>query len=152
MLNRLNDTESICDILLIEDDTDDLKILEKLLTESEKYNPILANGGPKGWDIISNNPPQAVILNLFMSEMDGFEIIDAMQASKDLRNIPIIAISGENLSETQEEKLASLNLHLLKKGALNTKDLLSTIERSLSHLKSPSDQLDEELAAPLTQI
>ena len=99
------------------------------------YKPILADSGPAGWDMIINHPPQAVILDLFMPEMNGFEIMEAMQASPDLREIPVIVISGGDLSASQQEKLDSLNLHLLQKGALDSKDLLTTLERSLNHLK-----------------
>ena len=122
--------------MIIDDDEDDLRLLEKLLLESGKYHPILANSGTIGWEKILSSPPHAVILDLFMPEMDGFEIVDAMQDLDELKNIPVIIISGGDISNTQQEKLDSLNHHLLQKGALNPDDLLSTLERSLNHLKS----------------
>ena len=134
-LNRLNDDGEIYDILLIDDDPDDLRLLEKLLNESENYNPIIAEGGVLGWEKIVNNPPQAVVLDLFMPEKDGFQIMDAMQASSNLRDIPVIVISGGDLTTTQQEQLDTLNLHLIQKGTLHPDDLLSTLGRSLSHLK-----------------
>ena len=134
-LNRLNDDGKIYDILLIDDDPDDLRLLEKLLNESENYNPILAEGGVLGWKKIVNNPPQAVVLDLFMPEKDGFQIMDAMQASSNLRDIPVIVISGGDLTTTQQEQLDTLNLQLIQKGTLHPDDLLSTLGRSLSHLK-----------------
>ena len=73
-----------------------------------------------------------------MPEMDGFEIVDAMQETEKLKNIPVILITGGDISTTQQEKLDSLNHHLLQKGALNPDELLSTLERSLNHLKDPS--------------
>ena len=58
-----------------------------------------------------------------------------MQSTDELKDIPVIIISGGDLSTTQQEKLDSLNLHLLQKGALESKELLATLERSLNHLK-----------------
>ena len=139
-LHRLNYAGEIYDILLIDNDLDDLRLLEKLLVDSKTYKPILANSGPAGWDMIVNHPPQAVILDLFMPEMNGFEIMDAMQASPDLREIPVIVISGGDLNTSQQEKLDSLNLHLLQKGNLDSKDLLKTLERSLNHLKKAKEK------------
>ena len=75
-----------------------------------------------------------------MPKMDGFEIMNAMQASPDLREIPVIVISGGDLSSTQQEKLNSLNLHLLQKGTLDSKGLLATLERSLNHLKKSREK------------
>jgi len=142
-LNRINNNGTIYDILLIDDDPDDLRLLEKLLNASQTYKAILADSGPAGWDTIISHPPQAVVLDLFMPEMDGFEIMEAMQSSPDLRDIPVIVISGGDLTATQQEKLDSLNLHLLQKGTLNSEDLLATLERSLNHLKK-SKQKEKE--------
>ena len=118
------------------------RILEKLLLESGKYKPVLADNGQEGWKRMAMSPPQALphalIIDLFMPEMDGFEIVDAMQETEKLKNIPVILITGGDISTTQQEKLDSLNHHLLQKGALNPDELLSTLERSLNHLKDPS--------------
>jgi CheY-like chemotaxis protein len=73
-----------------------------------------------------------------MPEMDGFKIVDAMQEAEKLKNIPVILITGGDISAIQREKLDSLNHHLLQKGALKPEELLSTLERSLNHLKDPA--------------
>ncbi len=83
---------------------------------------------------------QVVILDLFMPKMDGFEIIDAMQASPDLREIPVIVVSGGDITSTQQEKLDSLNHHLLQKGVLDSDELLATLERSLNILKKKGNK------------
>lgn len=134
-LDRLNDDGTIHDILIIDDDPDDRRLLEKLLDNARGFTPILAEDGPAGWDMIVGDPPDAIILDLFMPKMDGFEIIDAMQAKAELRKIPVIVISGGDISTTQQEKLDSLNHHLIQKGTLDPIELLSVLERSLNHLK-----------------
>ena len=72
-LDRLNGMGDIHDVLVIDDNEKDLRLMEKILQEGQ-YNPILAQGGPQGWEILSIKPPQAVILDLFMPGMDGFTI------------------------------------------------------------------------------
>jgi CheY-like chemotaxis protein len=137
-LGRINKSGLIHEVLIIDDDSDDLRLLEKLLSESGKYKPVLANNGQKGWEQMLASPPQALILDLFMPEMDGFKIVDAMQEAEKLKNIPVILITGGDISAIQREKLDSLNHHLLQKGALKPEELLSTLERSLNHLKDPA--------------
>lgn len=132
-LNRINKQGSLHEILIIDDDSNDLRLLEKYLNESGKYIPVIANNGPAGWDLMVNNPPQAVLLDLFMPEMGGFEIIDAMQENERLKNIPVIVISGGDINATQKEKLESLNHRLLKKGSLSAEELINSLERSLNH-------------------
>jgi CheY-like chemotaxis protein len=88
-----------------------------------------------GWDIISSGkPPHAVILDLFMPEIDGFKILENMQTSQKLRDIPVIVISGMDLSAEQKNQLNEFGQRLLLKGSFNEKELLTSIQRSLDRV------------------
>lgn len=138
-LDRLNKDGEIYDILLIDDDPKDLRLLEKLLEENDNYRPILAESGSAGWEKILNRPPHAIVLDLFMPDMNGFEIMEAMQASPELKDIPVIVISGGDLSSEQQEKLDSLNIHLHQKGSLNPEELLETLKHILNKFKEKTE-------------
>ena len=139
-LNRLDAGGMIREVLVIDDDEDDLRLIEKLLTKTKKYEPILAQGGLAGWDRMVSAPPQALILDLFMPELDGFEIVEKMQQRAELKNIPIIIVSGGDLTSTQQEKLSGLNHYLIQKGALDSDGLLETLERSLGQINSANQE------------
>jgi PAS domain S-box-containing protein len=134
-LDRLNSDGSIRDVLVIDDDPDDLRLIGKILSDDGRYKAVLAEGGRMGWDIISSGkPPHAVILDLFMPEIDGFKILENMQASRQLREIPVIVISGMDLSLEQKKQLNELGQRLLSKGSFNEKELLTSIQRSLERV------------------
>ncbi|CAG1012391.1 partial two-component system, NarL family, sensor histidine kinase EvgS, partial [Anaerolineales bacterium] len=134
-LDRLNTDGSIRDVLVIDDNPDDLRLIGKILTDDGRYKPMLAEGGRVGWDIISSGkPPHAVILDLFMPEMDGFKILENMQASEKLRDIPVIVISGMELTTEQKQQLNEFGQRLLSKGSFNEKELLTSIQRSLERV------------------
>jgi PAS domain S-box-containing protein len=134
-LDRLNTDGSIRDVLVIDDDPDDLRLIGKILTNDGRYKAILAEGGRMGWDIISSGKaPHAVILDLFMPEMDGFKILENMQAVEKLRDIPVIVISGLDLSAEQKNQLNDFGKRLLSKGSFNEKELLTSIQRSLERV------------------
>jgi CheY-like chemotaxis protein len=134
-LDRLNADGSIRDVLVIDDDPDDLRLVGKILTDDGRYRAILAEGGRRGWDMISSGkPPHAIILDLFMPEMDGFKILENMQASENLRDIPVIVISGMDLSMEQKNQLDQFGQQLLSKGSFNEKELLTSIQRSLERV------------------
>ncbi len=139
-LGRISNSGEIREVLVIDDDPDDLRLIENFLTETKKYEPILADSGLAGWNRIINHPPQAVILDLFMSDMDGFEIINAMQEDNRLKGIPVIVISGGDISVTHQKKLGELNHHLLQKGSLNSEELLGVLESSLNKIKIPAQK------------
>jgi CheY-like chemotaxis protein len=134
-LDRLNADGSVRDVLVIDDDPDDLRLIGKILTNDGRYKAILAEGGRMGWDIISSGkPPHAVILDLFMPEIDGFKILENMQTSQKLRDIPVIVISGMDLSAEQKNQLNEFGQRLLLKGSFNEKELLTSIQRSLDRV------------------
>jgi CheY-like chemotaxis protein len=70
-----------------------------------------------------------------MPEIDGFKILENMQASQTLREIPVIVISGMALSTEQKEQLNEFGQRLLlSKGSFNEKELLTSIQRSLERV------------------
>ncbi len=136
-LDRLNSDGSIRDVLVIDDDPNDLRLIGKILSNDGRYKAILAEGGRNGWDIISSGtPPHAVILDLFMPEMDGFTILENMRAEQRLRDIPVIVISGMEPSVEQKNQLNELGQRLLSKGSFNEKELLTTIQRTLERAQT----------------
>jgi PAS domain S-box-containing protein len=135
-LDRLNGDGSIRDVLVIDDDPNDLRLLGKMLAEQGRYKAILAEGGPAGWNSIKSKPPHAIVLDLFMPEMDGFTILEQLRKEEKLRDIPAIVITGADLTSEQQKQLDSLGQRLLQKSALREKDLISIIENALQRVKA----------------
>ena len=142
-LQRLNPDGSIRNILIIDDDPDDLRLLEKILSESGKFNTTLAEGGTEGWKAIQTSPPDAVILDLFMPEMDGFTILEKLRSSPALREIPTLLITGGDLTETERKKLSTFGQQLLKKGSLSERELIDNLEKVLQRLSPRSNRENE---------
>jgi CheY-like chemotaxis protein/two-component sensor histidine kinase len=134
-LSRLNGDENIHDVLVIDDDPKDLRLIEKILKQAQ-YNPILAQGGRSGWDVITNSPPQAVILDLFMPDLDGFTFLEKMRTNPQLNDIPVIVISGADLTPEQHLQLSEFGQSLLQKGSLNENELLQQLDKALKRIKS----------------
>lgn len=134
-LNRLNSENDIRDVLIIDDDPKDLRLLEKLVGESGQFKPILCEGGQAGWAAIERQKPHAVILDLFMPDLDGFKILEKLRSSPDLIDIPVIVVSGADLTAEQQQQLTDFGQSLLQKGALNEQDLLTRLERALKRIR-----------------
>jgi CheY-like chemotaxis protein len=130
-LDRLNGDASIREVLVIDDDPSDLRMLGKMISEQGKYKAILAEGGPAGWRSISSISPHAVVLDLFMPEMDGFTILEQMRNDEKLRVIPVVVIADSDLTNEQQKQLDGLGKRLLQKSSLKEKELIATIENAL---------------------
>jgi PAS domain S-box-containing protein len=135
-LDRLNKDGTIHEVLVIDDDPNDLRLIEKILSQHGQYKPILVEGGRKGWEVINQKIPHAIILDLFMPDMDGFTILEKLHENSILREIPVLVVSGGGLTNEQQKQLNDFGQRLITKGSLNEGQLIETIENALKRLGS----------------
>jgi signal transduction histidine kinase/CheY-like chemotaxis protein len=135
-LHRLNKDGTIHEVLVIDDDPNDLRLIEKILGQYDHYKPMLAEGGRKGWEAINRKTPHAIILDLFMPEMDGFTILEKLRENSILREIPVLVVSGGGLTDEQQKQLDDFGQRLIAKGSLNEGQLIESIENALKRLGS----------------
>jgi CheY-like chemotaxis protein len=107
-----------------------------MFQDSGNYRLAVASGGPAGWEALSKHPPQAVILDLFMPDLDGFTILEKMRENPRLRDVPVVVVSGGDLSAEQRQQLTDFGQRLVRKGSIDEKDLLGIIERTLKRVKA----------------
>ncbi len=134
-LSRLNNDGSIHEVLVVDDDENDLRLVQKILQKDERYHIGLAHGGAEGLVALRTFKPQAVILDLFMPGVDGFTILETMRADPALRDVPVIIFTAgdlNDLSEDQQKRLAQFSQNMLHKGAFKETELLASIEKALS--------------------
>lgn len=133
-LDRLNKHDNIHKVLVIDDDPHDLRLIEKILNEHGRYKTSCAEGGRKGWESILTDPPDAIILDIFMPEMDGFMILEKLREEPSLRGIPVLVVSGGGLTNEQQKQLADFGQRLIVKGSLSENDLVASIEKALKRI------------------
>ena len=133
-LDRLNKNGDIQEVLVIDDDPNDLRLIEKILNENGQYKPILAEGGRKGWEMINQKTPGAIILDIFMPDMDGFAILEKMRENPLLRDIPVLVVSGGGLTNEQHQQLNDFGQRLIAKGSLQESELIANIENALKRI------------------
>ena len=133
-LDRINKDGSIQEVLVIDDDPSDLRLMEKILHENGRYKPILAQGGRKGWEMLLTKPPHAIILDIFMPEMDGFAILEKLRNDPKLCQIPVLVVSGGGLTNEQQQQLSEFGQRLITKGSLKGEELIASIEATLKRI------------------
>lgn len=135
-LTRLNHDGSIHDILVIDDDPNDLRLVQKILDQEGHFSVRLAEGGPAGLVAIHTQKPDAIILDLLMPELDGFSLLETLRADPGLREIPVVIFTAGELTGEQKERLAEFGKHLLHKGMFKEEELLKNIRQALERYKS----------------
>ena len=74
-----------------------------------------------------HSAPAMILLDLMMPEMDGFEVLDALAAHKEWRDIPVIVITAKQLSTAERERLLGQAQKVFTKGAASGVDIASAI-------------------------
>ena len=77
--------------ILIADDNADITNVLAAYTTKEGYNPIIATNGEEALKLFEENSPAAVLLDVMMPKMDGYEVCRKIQAKS---NVPIILVTA----------------------------------------------------------
>ena len=108
-MSELNETPKAT-ILVIDDTPANLTMMSALLKDDYKVK--LANSGERGLAItFSDTPPDLILLDIMMPEMDGYEVCERLKNSPQTRDIPVIFLTAR--TEMEDEK------HGLELGAVD---------------------------------
>ncbi|MCJ7761617.1 response regulator, partial [Candidatus Bathyarchaeota archaeon] len=88
------------DILIVDDTLPNLKLLAQMLTE-QGYQVRAALNGPRALAAVQSAPPDLILLDVMMPEMDGYELCRRLKGDEHSRDIPVLFISA--LSETEDK-------------------------------------------------
>ena len=88
-------TPSEYKILIVDDVTSNVLLLKVLLT-NEKFNVITASSGKQALELVENDRPDLVLLDVMMPEMNGFEVAQILKQKTETSEIPIIFLTALN--------------------------------------------------------
>lgn len=89
-------------VLVIDDTADNLTLMAALLKDS--YRVKVVNHGEKGLAIAaSNTPPDLILLDIMMPQIDGYEVCRRLKANPATRNIPVIFLTAKSDDEAEEK-------------------------------------------------
>ena len=89
-------------ILIVEDSDTSADTLEVALLSLPGVSVAHAGSGRKAWQLIQSERVSAIITDLQMPHMDGFELIERVRAAVRLRHVPIIVVSGDSDPDTPD--------------------------------------------------
>jgi CheY-like chemotaxis protein len=118
-------------ILIIDDDPGTRELLRRTLA-AEDYTVMEAADGPKGLACLKRWRPDAVILDLMLPGMDGFEVLETMRRDDAWRGIPVVVVTAKDLTR---EEVAWLNGHASKvfqKGAYRRAELAGLVHELIT--------------------
>ncbi len=132
-------------ILLVEDSEPAIIQLNDVLKEGG-YRVQLARNGLEALEQIGLSIPDAMILDLMMPGMDGFEVLKTLREEDRTANVPVLILTAKHITKEELQFLKRNNIHqLVQKGDINRNDLLKAIEEMAFKVVMP-------LPAPISNL
>lgn len=118
-------------ILVVEDSEPQIIQLTDIL-KAEGYHISIARNGKEALESIKISIPDAMILDLMMPEVDGFEVLKQIRNLDETRKIPVLILSAKHITKDELSFLIENNVHqLIQKGDINRSDLLGYIRNMI---------------------
>ncbi|HJX63134.1 MAG TPA: hybrid sensor histidine kinase/response regulator [Polyangia bacterium] len=92
--------QGVASILIVDDNPVNLQVLTSMLKQSG-WRPRPVTSGQLGLQAARNEPPDLVLLDVNMPEMNGYEVCEQLKADTRLASIPVIFVSA--LGETMDK-------------------------------------------------
>jgi CheY-like chemotaxis protein len=102
-------------ILVVDDDPHALKLAHTVL-EDFGYRSICRSDSESGLRAALEEKPAAIVLDLLMPGMDGFEFLKRFRSSPEGRGVPVIVWSVADLTKAERERVMTLAQGVVPKG------------------------------------
>lgn len=114
-------------VLVIDDEIDVLKLVEFLLWNTE-YELLKASDAERGLQLVREQQPAAVIVDIMMPRMDGFTVLQRIREIKP--EMPVIIFTARS-TRSDEKKAEELGANGFIAKPFNRQKLIAVLESAL---------------------
>ncbi len=142
-------SDPIGNILLVDDRPDNLRLLLNILKD-KGYKVRCVTNGAMALRVVRRHPPDLILLDIQMPEMNGYQVCEQLKANPETREIPVIFLS---VIEETVEKVHAFNVggvdYVTK--PFQVKEVVARVENQLqilrlqNRLKEQNIQLEQEI-------
>ena len=114
--------------LVIDDNPDDRELISNTL-KLAGLTVTTAPDGETGWQMAQTNPPDLVVLDLMMPQLDGFEVLSRLRQNLSTLDVPVFVYTAKELDLQERRRLGHEAEAVLQKGASSRQTLLEAVSR-----------------------
>jgi signal transduction histidine kinase/CheY-like chemotaxis protein len=119
-------------VLVLDDDPRMLALMGTMLSRLG-YSPVCMSDGAKALEAVEAQKPAAIVLDLMMPVMSGFEFLSRLRASEPGRRVPVLIWSAKDLTAEERAELAASAQGVMDKSPAGGNALLAELRQ---HLRS----------------
>lgn len=120
-------------VLVIDDEVDFCYFVERNLMQTKLFDVIIATNGQDGIELAKSEVPDVILLDLFMPDIPGEDVADALKENTGTADIPVLFVTAlatsHDVVDDAENKIG--NNYILPK-PVRTKKLIETIMKILN--------------------
>jgi signal transduction histidine kinase/CheY-like chemotaxis protein len=131
-------------ILVIEDSEPAIIQLSEILQE-KGYRVEIARNGEDALVRVKTQIPDAIILDLMMPGMDGFEVLERIRGTEVTAKIPVLILTAKYLNKSELSRLTANNIYqLVQKGDVGKDELLNLIHNMIGKIRQSDTPLSKK--------
>ncbi len=124
-------------ILIVDDEPYILQMHARMVRLwSPDVQVLQANNGQEALALIRETTPDLVLLDLMMPELDGFGVLAAMREAPSTRDVPVVVVTAQVLTQEDMERLNRGVASVLQKELFNVPEILSHIAKALDRRRT----------------
>ena len=117
-------------LLVVDDDPQVVDLVSQLL-EGEAYDIQSAADGQEALEVVSQQCPDIILLDLLMPRLDGFGVIEQLRQCPERGDIPIVVLTAKTLTADGLAQLQQRVSKVIQKHALERETLLRELQAAL---------------------
>jgi signal transduction histidine kinase/CheY-like chemotaxis protein len=115
-------------VLVVDDDQEMIRLLNEILA-TDRYTVLQAHDGEQGLSIAHSEHPDAIILDLMMPGMSGFEMLERLRADPETANIPVTVLTAIDVTGEKRRFVETHIQGFMPKTTLTPQNLLAELRR-----------------------
>jgi signal transduction histidine kinase/AraC-like DNA-binding protein/ABC-type sugar transport system substrate-binding protein len=140
-INALRPAAAAGPVLIVDDDSQARELYQSLVAGGlPGYAIRVADGGTAALNILAEETPCLVILDLMMPEVDGFAVLEHMRARPQTRRVPVVVMSGKTLSFDDVRRLDQMLVTFQSTEILSESETAAAFHRALGGIESLPQQ------------
>jgi signal transduction histidine kinase/CheY-like chemotaxis protein len=139
-------------LLLIEDSQPAIIQIEDLFRETG-HRLLIARSAVQAFEVLETEHPDAIILDLMMPDVDGFEILKSLRERHDTMATPVLILTAKHITQGDLASLKKNHIYqLIRKGDVDREELLRTISAMLRSRDQKTSIRQEKEERPLILV
>jgi two-component system response regulator MprA len=116
--------------VLVVDDEQDLRDMLRFALMADGYQVATAANGVEALESIRINQPQAVLLDLMMPRMTGYEVVEALRSEGRLEDVPVVILTARVIDDLDRDKLSGTRA-ILQKGSMDITSVVKYVNNCM---------------------